>query len=285
VPQLLRKTVTDVTWTSVQTAEGIQDNWQINMPTEVAKIFNETMSPTTFGDNFNRSLVSNRSTITFYDLKNAQTAWRSLILVAQEQGDSKLSSILGELSTVLVEPYGIRDAERFLSTAKSTIVTAKCGSDDDRPIVMMVASDLSAVKSALDPDLKLQKSWSDLRGGELWASSDDDVAAYVDSSIVVAGEFGCVEAISKKAHLSQDSLPINSIGEPPRTVAAAVTTAGHDAETAKPVVEMLSEVKPDIGTPSWSYKTETHFNKTGMERRTVSDLGLIGSIIAQLNGG
>jgi len=43
------------------------------------------------------------------------------------------------------------------------------------------------------------------------------------------------------------------------------------------------KAKGDDAKAKSAYLTETRFTKTGMERRTVSDFGLIGSIIAQLN--
>ncbi len=45
----------------------------------------------------------------------------------------------------------------------------------------------------------------------------------------------------------------------------------------------MSEKKSDKAKGESLYFTETHFAKTGMERKTTSDLGLLGSIIAQLN--
>ena len=48
------------------------------------------------------------------------------------------------------------------------------------------------------------------------------------------------------------------------------------------IADMLSEKKVEDAKAESTYFTETRFTKTGIDRRTVSDFGLIGSIIAQL---
>jgi hypothetical protein len=44
----------------------------------------------------------------------------------------------------------------------------------------------------------------------------------------------------------------------------------------------LSDKKTQDAVAVTTYNTETSFTKNGIQRRTVSDFGLIGSIIAQL---
>ena len=61
----------------------------------------------------------------------------------------------------------------------------------------------------------------------------------------------------------------------------AIVTAGRDRDSVKAVVEMFGETN-DTTSVGNRYLTETRFTRTGIERRTVSDFGLIGSIIAQL---
>ena len=46
---------------------------------------------------------------------------------------------------------------------------------------------------------------------------------------------------------------------------------------------MMSEKRYRDEKKGSSFLTETRFTKAGMERKTVSDFGLIGWIIAQLN--
>ena len=64
------------------------------------------------------------------------------------------------------------------------------------------------------------------------------------------------------------------------------TTAGSygvDFEAAAAIAEFLSEMKIDHARVASRFRSETRFTRSGMERKTTSDFGFIGWIIAQLN--
>src|SRR6185369_12603267 len=63
---------------------------------------------------------------------------------------------------------------------------------------------------------------------------------------------------------------------------APIATLGRDERSAEQIASTLSEAKADEAKAESRYFTETRFTKNGIERKTVSDFGLIGSIIAQL---
>jgi len=63
---------------------------------------------------------------------------------------------------------------------------------------------------------------------------------------------------------------------------APITTVTQDRELGGQIVELLSDKKTQDAVAVTTYNTETSFTKNGIQRRTVSDFGLIGSIIAQL---
>jgi hypothetical protein len=59
-------------------------------------------------------------------------------------------------------------------------------------------------------------------------------------------------------------------------------TVVNEADSFGKLVDVLSERKNENAPIPSQYTTETRFNKNGIERRTMSDFGLIGSIIEQL---
>ena len=63
---------------------------------------------------------------------------------------------------------------------------------------------------------------------------------------------------------------------------ASIITIGHDNTTTLSLVDMLAHDGHGDTKAVSTYYTETRFSKAGMERKTTSDFGLIGSIIAQL---
>ena len=79
LPQLVRGSVTDITWTATKTEQGIEDKYSITMPPDVASVFNETIK-------YIREQVESRSSQdscrnlpalrTIYNFKDPQVAWR-----------------------------------------------------------------------------------------------------------------------------------------------------------------------------------------------------------------
>ena len=67
-----------------------------------------------------------------------------------------------------------------------------------------------------------------------------------------------------------------------RNAKSVASTIGHDADLSAPIAEVLGEKKSNDIKAVSTYFTETRFTRSGMERNTISDFGLIGSIIAQL---
>jgi hypothetical protein len=58
-----------------------------------------------------------------------------------------------------------------------------------------------------------------------------------------------------------------------------VRTTGLDRESAVLIASVLSERRSAENAPASRYTVETRFNRSGMERRMISEFGLISSII------
>jgi len=63
---------------------------------------------------------------------------------------------------------------------------------------------------------------------------------------------------------------------------APIVTVGRDHGTILQLIDMLAREGHGETQAVSTYLTETRFTKSGMERKTTSDFGLIGAIIAQL---
>ena len=98
-------------------------------------------------------------------------------------------------------------------------------------------------------------------------------------SMIVAGEIQtvlkCLEAKQAQQNKALGQTTFNS------SDAVAVTVATDPDSLAK-IVELFGERKSENENIPLVYRTETRFNVNGLERRTVSDFGLIGSILVRL---
>lgn len=280
LPNLLRKSVTDITWIAVKTADGIEDNYTITMPTDIAGIFAETMAP---GDHAGisqlRWVPADAPTATFYNFKNVQVAWRSVLLVVQNQTDPATGKIITALSDILFEPYGIGNSELFFSTASSQFVTANLSSDGEKPVVVATVIDVVKAQAFLSQNLRsasVVKNSSGLR-----RSADGESAEFFDDDFFVGGDAEAVDQISKNRPTGPES-GLGGALKHTFEARSVVTTVGTTDELAGQIAQELSTKRSDDAKAASTFFTETRFTKIGIERKTTSDFGLIGSIIAQL---
>lgn len=283
LPQLLRKTVTDISWTSTKTDHGVEDKYQVGIPPEIANVLTETLiasgdQDVSMLDRWPSSLPSS----TIYDLKNPQIAWRSLILLAQKMTDPVGAKMISTASNLFFEPYGIADGEKFLSAVGPTILTAKTDDDSESVAVAATIIDKDVTLKSLNDVLKHK----DLPHGNgilnIWQSDDGELSAFVDEDFI---ELGQTETFLKCCVTEHGWPPPSSRFALMKSVTGApIKSFAMDFSTATQVTRMFSEKKSEKTRFISTIFTETRFTKTGMERKTTSDFGLIGSIIAQLAG-
>lgn len=283
LPELLRNSVMDASWTAVKSEQGIEDRLTISLKPEVGTVFNETLIP---GGNTSTELPAfvpaDVFSATRYSLRDPQIAWRSVLLVAQKQTDEMSGKIIASFSGSLFEPYGIADPESFLSAAGAEIFTAKFDAEGERAVAMAVVKDIEKAKRSIAREINFSGPAEQHSGAELWRSGDGEFAAAFPGNVVIVGDAqGVVKCLqAKQSGVNLPTLPtFNQFSE---SRAAAVTVA-KDIESAAKIVEVLGDKKSDEASVSVSYLIETRFNQNGIERRTISDFGLIGSIIGQIS--
>jgi len=290
LPQLIRGTVTDVTWTMTKGEQGIDDKYQVGMPQDVANVFSETMAP--IGENFVAkdflSVPPDVSSATIYNLEKPLSALQSVVLVATKQTDAATGKILAEFVSLLFEPYGIKQPEPFISRLDGRIVTARTGGDNEM-IVLLASlkefqydSKLDAEKNSILPFIEPSKRSVPEDKFSMLLSEDGDTAAVVTEGVII----GDAELVSKSNNTSSSTTNFSDtaayfsksfVGSK-----SPVLTVGRDLDTMHAIVSSLDATKDVIEKNTSMFATETRFTRSGMERRTVSDFGLIGQIIAQL---
>ena len=282
LPQLLRNSITEVSWTATKTEQGIEDKYSITMPPDITRVFSEMLGASGHPDTkLFEDLRGSLNSVSVYDFNDPQIAWRSILLTTQKQTDPLTAKVIGEFPGFFFAPYGIRDPEMFLSAVGPTIVTMKIDAYGDKSVVVAKVKDLAKVKKSISPDVRLLKSGKDEPVISAWILGEEDLGvAYRDDRIYLGNSNGVIKCLTQERigiELKQSDL-LKKFGE----IKGSVFTAESDSDSMDAIVNALTGKKNE-GEPSVSHHTaETRFTRTGIERRTVSDFGLIGSIIAQL---
>ncbi|MBK7932103.1 MAG: hypothetical protein IPK01_01140 [Acidobacteria bacterium] len=282
LPKLIRNSITEISWTSINTEKGIEDKYTIGMPPDITAVFAETMAPGDANTEGLNQLPLDSTSVTVYNLKQPQIAWRSLLLIAQKAADPVSGQVILEFGGLFFEPYGVRSPEVFLSAVGSTLITTKFGADGEQPVVIASVTDPNKVRSSFLEGLKPDKEPFGIANVEHWTEADGDIAAgFAGGSVLVGDNEGVTKCLDEKPNGGFRTTPNGKLFDKKN---AAVMTFGIETANILRLVEMLArEQQGDIRSVS-TYFTETRFTKTGIDRRTTSDFGLIGSIIAQLNG-
>ena len=278
LPELLRNSLSEVTWIASKTEQGIEDQLTITTNAEVSAILSETLAPgQAHADQLAGFLSVDVASTTKYNLKDPQIAWRSVLLTAQKQTDAVSGGIILAFSGSLFDPYGIEDSELFLSSLGPEILTAKFDAEGESAVVVAPVKDAERAKRSLAKELNLSKA-PDQSG--LWLSEDGELAAGIFEGKLIVGHAGsvrkCLQVNQNGENLAKHPL-FKQFSE---SGAAAVTIAA-DADAAGRIVEIIAGRKSENASIPTTYITETRFNQNGIERRSISEFGLIGSIVEQ----
>ena len=278
LPQILRNSVKEVFWTATATEQGIEDKYAISLTVKTASVLKETfVSAPQNPSNYAEFLPSETTGATRYNLQKPQIAWRSLLLVAGENTDAASAKILIAFSGSLLEPYGIADAEAFLSAVDSEIWTATFDAEGDKSVAIATVKDVEKLKKTI-AEINFKVTGERRENAEVWKSADGtNAAAFVENKLIL----GDAESVLKCLQAKQNgqSFTKNPAWKKFTETNAVAVTFGKD-QTEK-TVEVLGEKKAENLQMLTSFSTETRFNASGIERKTVSPFGLIGRILEQ----
>ena len=280
LPQILRNSVKDITWSAAASEKGVEDKVVINLDDESARVFDETLTPAPGGGEaqFADFVPATAASATRYLLRDSQIAWRSVVLTARKKTDETSGGLIAAFSGSLFEPYGIEDPELFLSAVGKQLVTVKLAADSEDVAVIAQIKDATKVRSAIAKEISFAKPPEKHFGADVWKSEDGEFAAAFIDDRVISGDaeivLKCLEAkqAGGNAALAQEFASSD----------AAATSVVNEVDSFGKMIDVLAERKTENAPIPSQYKTETRFNQNGIERRTLSDFGLIGYIIEHL---
>lgn len=281
LPELLRNSLQEMTWTASKSELGIEDRYNITTSPEVATVFSETITPGQGSiEGFVPFLKQADESVTRYNISDPRIAWRSLLLTAQERTDPLAGSLIAGFADSLFEPYGIENAELFLASVGSQIITARYSGSEPKHIVLAESKDVDGIKSSVAKEIGVTRTPERVMDADVWRSEDGEFALILVDGKAILGDPEAALRCLEHYRGGSDSKQARYL-EPLKTSNASAVTRGDDRETGANLIKVLSEPKDPSQAISLSYVTETRFSKKGIERRTVSDYGMIGMLISQ----
>lgn len=274
LPEILRKSITEVTWTAKKTEQGIEDELNFRTNAEVANVLKETVR--SGGGNFGGAdfVPGDVVSATRYDLTDPQIAWRSILLTAQKQTDGVSGAVIGAVAEGLFEPYGVDVPEEFLGSVSGQILTLRFDPEGEDVVVVATAKDLSRLKKSLAKEFKLSAAAEKVSGADLWRSDEGELAiAVIGDRILLGHAESVVKCLNSAGQASQ-------LREELKSPASAVSiTIASDTDPNASLVAVLGQRVDDKKELTQRFRVTTNFIGSGVQRNEVSQFGMIGSII------
>lgn len=280
LPQLIRGTITDVSWTATRNSQGYEDKLIFGGIPETAAIMNETFAPTSqIRTELFQFVTSKAPVVTLYNLEKPAIAWRGLLLTARSKVDAFGSKVVGEFSNAFAEPYGVSDAELFLSAVGPNILSIRTDAEGDKPALIAEIASPEAVRRSLSNDLKFDKAASEVFGLEA-LKNEDSMAVFAGNTIVT----GDIDAVTQCLNARSGGTNLGPATFQLFRPSNSAVSLSFENEMVQQIADLFSEKNPDAKPVNSISVTETRFTRGGIERRTVSGLGFIGWMAAQMAG-
>ncbi|HEX6125458.1 MAG TPA: hypothetical protein VFZ23_08825 [Pyrinomonadaceae bacterium] len=277
LPEILRNSLKDLTWSAVKTESGIEDKFVAGLDEESARVFDETLVPESPGSpDLSGFVPRSAATTTRYMLRDPQVAWRSVVLTAQKKTDDASGALIGAFAGSVFEQFGIEEPELFFSAVASPLVTVRLGQEVEDAAIARIR-DVAKLKASIAKEIGISRPAESQFGAELWKSEDGELAAAISGGVVVVGDAATVLKCLEATQVGNPDLSRQLA-----TSDAVATTVARDSAALAALVQVLAEPKNGAPPTELGWVTETRFNKNGIERRTVSDFGFIGWLIERL---
>ena len=282
LPPILRNTTEEIAWTANKTAGGIEDNYEIILKPEVAAVTRETLTTAVSPSNSVDLLPAEFFSATRYNLKNPLIAWRSSLFLTAKNTDALSGKLLINFSGALLEPYGIRDAEKFLSSIDSEIITIQFDESGEESAAIVTVKNPEDLKKSIvrELDFRLPPT-ADFNAAIWFSESRQFAAAFVENKFIIGAEDSVLKCL--RAKQSGENFTKNSVFPRFAESRHVAVTLASDADSVNQIVETLATKRKENRQSAAFYTTETRFTEKGFERKTISDFGLIGTILKQLN--
>lgn len=300
LPQIATKIVGSIGWSTRPVNGGIEDVYFISVTNDAAARLRASLAPASnssvpaFG-----LLPADIYSATHYSTRDALTAWRALSFSISSQLDPVLAVMVAPFLKATLHPYGIEEPDSFLQSVGPEIVTARIENGDNNSVLIVEVRDEKSLRDfvtkrlgTVTPQVERVGDW------EILSSTDVSrgAASFVGGYLLMGTKDSlrrCLSARQWEQTLSgsenfQTSLARASLPGP-----SHVLTLTRDSIPAREFIVFIARQPATHGQPINVHEldmkadqlpfavSEMKFVESGIERRTRSTFGLLGTLATQ----
>lgn len=243
-------------------------------------------------------LPSDAYQITVYNYGDPEAAWLSLNAGLSTRVDAIHAPLVTLALEALLKPYGVESPREFLHAAKNPVVTARLKEDSDGKVLIVNVGNRERLNGLVAASLGRGAVVSTEGDVQLSVSSEGEerrAACFVSGHLILGREEdvrACLSARSKNLTLQEEERLRASLYEE-TDFRPHVRTVTSDAEASMSLVSVFARARGANGKDAQALQktparvpysvSETRISGAGLEKRTRSSFGLIGTIITRLS--
>lgn len=299
LPQLASKILGSLGWSARMTGGILEDRYFLSLPAGVtARLRDPLIPPDTMSAGASEFLPSDTFSLSRYNLRDPEAAWRGLNGALISQLDTLGAFIVSQFLEVALKPYRIDQPGTFLRAAGSEIVTARLDNSGASTVTIVEARDEKSLREITLRRLGAGFKTERVGETELLVAADEErgAAAFLNGRLLMGAAADvrrCLEARMKGATLSQsaafkEAARLASMNSP-----ASVMTYTDDKESARTFITAIAgqrgiggqplnetEIERSLGQLPFAVSA-TRLIEGGFERTTRSSFGQFGTLAAQ----
>jgi hypothetical protein len=301
LPQLASKLLGQGGW-SARLARGmIEDHYYLSLQNGTALRLKDALASQPGGEfAATRLLPAEAYSLTRYNYRNPEVAWRSLSATISSQVDAVSAVFVTRLLGSVLSPYGIDDPETFLRAVGSEIVTARLDDTGTLTVTIVEVRDEKTLRDFVNQRLGPKARTERVGENELLISvaKEKGAASFVAGRLLMGSEASvrrCLEAQSQGRTLPESDSFKKAASLISQQETAGVTTLTDDSTPARTFIVSLASQRGVQAQPfnqtqlaqaldGLAYAvSETRLVEGGFERKTQSSFGQFGSLASQFS--
>jgi hypothetical protein len=280
-----------VSWTSQRAAGGIEDVYEISLDSQVTKRLEPAFDTGTSNEDFWKLVPDSFRSVTVYTSKDPQAAWVSLDSALAMKLDALSAVIFASLLKSGLSGFGIEDPKQLLTSLSPPLVTLRPILGESSLLIAHVKDD-AQLRQALSASFATAGKGQILNNIGVDPDKEKEFTAVLVNGFLIVGKTDSVipylGQLRNKELLTSEHLTAMA----PNRSAGAVVTYSNERDSLLnmigPLCQLsgrqiseaeLTELKKRLEQDSFS-RTESMLTEDGIERRSRSAFGQIGTIIS-----
>jgi hypothetical protein len=287
LPAVAGKILGSIGWASRGVQGSIEDRYMFKLSKPVITRLQTGFQTTSREDQFAENLLAVVESGTQYRFQDPMAGWQSFDSAMLSQLDAVSAVVFKALMKSSLTTYGIEDAEQFLRLIQSQVITLRVTERSPRSTILVNVPSVEAQRLVIGMSLGTNARPSLLNDGEIYEASGKDHVIGIKGGYLLIGPLEdvrtCLGLLTQNA--GKRRIPTATVGtaivrsysddsQRIKNFFLAVATAqGQMSEGAEAVLEVESKKLP-------LSITESSVTGDGIERRTRSPLGQLGTLAA-----